>query len=93
MKPTEPGNEGVFLYTLSTCPWCRKAKEWFTKQNVSFAFVDVDLLPDDESDVAVEKAYELSGARVFPVAVINGKAVVGFSPDKYADLLQIGEGA
>ena len=34
----------VFLYALSTCPWCRKAKQWFTEMNVPFQFVDVDLL-------------------------------------------------
>ena len=35
----------VFLYALSTCPWCRKAKQWFTDTGVPFEFVDVDLLP------------------------------------------------
>ena len=93
MNPLEPGNDGILLYTLSTCPWCRKAKDWFATQNVPVTCVDVDLLPDDESDAVAEKAHELSGSRVFPVAVINGQVVVGFSPEKYEDLLEIGQGA
>jgi len=92
MNPLEPGNEGVYLYTLSTCPWCRKAKDWLTEQSVPFEAVSVDLLPDDESDAVADKVYELSAARVFPVALINGEVVVGFNPEKYAELLDIAAG-
>ena len=33
----------VSMYTLSTCPWCRKTKAFFTKHNVPFTFIDYDL--------------------------------------------------
>ena len=26
----------VSLYTLSTCPWCRKAKQFFAERNIPF---------------------------------------------------------
>jgi glutaredoxin len=78
----------VFLYALSTCPWCRKAKQWFTDTGVPFESVDVDLLKGEEQDAAAEKAYELSGGRRFPVAVINGEVVVGFNTDRYLELLK-----
>jgi glutaredoxin len=87
MNALDPGNDGIYLYALSTCPWCRKAKEWFTKQQVPFEFVDVDELPDDEGDAVVSKVEELSGSRGFPVAVIDGQIVVGFNPEKYAEIL------
>ena len=63
----------VLVYALSTCPWCRKTKQWFADSNVPFEFVDVDTLPADEQDAAAEKAYQLSGGRRFPVVVINGE--------------------
>ncbi len=78
----------VFLYALSTCPWCRKAKQWFTDSQVPFEFVDVDQLRGDEQDAAAEKAYKLSGARRYPVVVINGEVVVGYRPDRYLELLK-----
>lgn len=78
----------VFLYALSTCPWCRKAKQWFADTGVPFEFVDVDLLKGPEQDAAAEKAYQLSGGRRFPVAVINGEVVVGFNTDRYLELLK-----
>lgn len=78
----------VFLYTLSTCPWCRKAKQWFTERGVPFEFVDVDLVAGDEQEAVADKAYELSGGRRFPVAVINGEVVVGFNPERYGELIK-----
>lgn len=35
----------VFMYALSTCPWCRKAKQFFKTNNVPFDYVDYDLQP------------------------------------------------
>jgi glutaredoxin-like protein NrdH len=80
----------VFLYALSTCPWCRKAKQWFADSKVDFDYVDVDLLPDEEQHSAGDKAFELSGGRRYPIAVINGEVVVGYKPDRYAELLKSG---
>ena len=80
----------VFLYALSTCPWCRKAKRWFADHEVPFDYVDVDLLDGAEQDAAAEKAYKLSGARRFPIIVINGEVVVGHNPDRYLELLESG---
>jgi glutaredoxin len=78
----------VFVYALSTCPWCRKTKQWFTDTQVPFEAVDVDQLKGDEQDEAAEKAFELSGGRRFPVTVINGEVVVGYNPDRFLELLK-----
>jgi glutaredoxin len=78
----------VFVYALSTCPWCRKTKQWLDDSKIAYEAVDVDKLPEDEQDAAAEKAYELSGGRRFPVVVLNGEVVVGFSPDKFLEHLK-----
>ena len=78
----------VFVYALTTCPWCRKAKQWFTDTQVPFEFVDVDRLQGKEQDAAAEKAYQLSGGRRYPVVVINGEVVTGYNPDRYLELLK-----
>ena len=78
----------VVVYALSTCPWCRKTKQWFEDSKVPFESVDVDKLSGDEQDAAAKKAYELSGGRRFPVTVVNGEVIVGFSPDKFLEHLK-----
>jgi glutaredoxin len=80
--------DDVFVYALSTCPWCRKTKQWFDDSKIVYDFVDVDKLPDEEQDAAADKAYELSGGRRFPVVVINGEVVVGYNPDKFLEHLK-----
>jgi glutaredoxin len=82
-------SQSVVVYALSTCPWCRRAKEWFTAQQVAFDLIDIDELPDGEGDAAADKAHELSGGHMYPVVVIDGTVVVGFHPQRYADLLGI----
>ena len=48
----------VKLWALSTCPWCRKTKQWFTAKGVDFEFVDVDLLSDGEYDAIDRRAQD-----------------------------------
>jgi len=77
----------VLIYALSTCPWCRKTKEWFTSQRVPFRAIDVDLLPDEEQQRVADEAFRLSGGRRFPVTVIDGQVVVGYNPERFLELL------
>ncbi len=77
----------VFMYTLSTCPWCRKAKQFFRGNNIPFDYVDYDLQPEDEQEKIMEKMLEISGARSFPVVMIGERVIVGYNPEKYAEIL------
>ena len=81
-------SDDVVVYSLSTCPWCRKTKQWFTDSRIAFESVEVDTLAGEEQDAAAEKAYQLSGGRRFPVVVINGEVVVGHNPDKFLEHLK-----
>jgi len=81
-------SDGVFVYALSTCPWCRKAKQYFEDSGIAFEAVDVDLLPDDESDRLADEAFDLSGSRAYPVVKIGGEVVVGYAPERYEQLLK-----
>ncbi|MGD9840244.1 MAG: glutaredoxin family protein [Candidatus Bipolaricaulis sp.] len=78
----------VFLYAISTCPWCRKTKQFFTDNHVEFDFVDVDLLEGEEQEKVMDEVYRLSGARAFPVVIIGEATVVGYRPDRYKELLK-----
>ncbi len=77
----------VFMYTLSTCPWCRKAKQFFRGNNIPFDYVDYDLQPEDEQEKIMGKMLEISGARSFPVVMIGERVIVGYNPEKYSEIL------
>jgi len=82
-------SEQIYVYGLSTCPWCRRAKQFFIDHDVPFDFVDIDLLPDDEADRVAAEARELSGARSFPVVRIGDQVISGYNPQRYATILGI----
>jgi len=77
----------VFLYTLSTCPWCHKAKQFFKMKQIPFDYVDYDLQPELEQEKIIEKMLELTGNRSFPVVIIGSQIVVGYDPEKYSEAM------
>ncbi len=83
-------DDEIFVYALSTCPWCRKTKEFFKQNQVPFEFVEVDQLSGPEEEEASQKAFELSGGRRFPVTVINGEVVTGYRPERFLELMKKG---
>jgi uncharacterized membrane protein YdjX (TVP38/TMEM64 family)/glutaredoxin len=77
----------VFLYTLSTCPWCRKAKQFFKKKGIPFDYVNYDLQPEEEREKILKKLIDLTGDRSFPTAIIGSRVVVGYDPEKYDEAM------
>ena len=41
----EKSEKDIFVFTLSTCQWCRKGKQWLTDNKYAYKYIDVDLLP------------------------------------------------
>ena len=72
----------VKVYSLSTCPWCKKVKRLLDEKNVQYEVVDVDLAQGDEQKKALEEVEKLTGRRSFPVTVINDRVIQGFKEDE-----------
>jgi len=77
----------VFMYTLSTCPWCRKTKQFFRDRNVPFDYIDYDLAAEAQQEKIVDEIQKSGVQLAFPFVKINGEIVVGFNPERYAELL------
>jgi glutaredoxin len=82
----------VFMYALSTCPWCRKAKQFFKDKGIPFDYVDYDLQPEDKQEKIMEKMLAISGATSFPVVMIGERVIVGYNPEKYSEILGLKKG-
>lgn len=76
------GNE-VILYGTSWCPYCKKARDFFTSRNIPFT--DYDIEKDKE---AAERKKQLDTGSGVPFAIINGHKISGFSPPDYERALQ-----
>jgi len=66
----------VKVYSTSTCPWCKKIKEFLTEKKVKFDDIDVGA-----NQEAANEMVEKSGQMGVPVIDIDGKIIVGFDKE------------
>ena len=77
----------VQLYTLSTCPWCKKSLAWLDDKHVVYDYVDYDLA-DEVMQGRIQDEMLARGATAFPFATFgDADFIVGYNPEAYARLL------
>ncbi|MFC1559636.1 glutaredoxin domain-containing protein [Candidatus Margulisiibacteriota bacterium] len=62
----------VKVYSTPTCPYCKKAKEFLTQNNIKFDNIDVSA-----DKAAAEEMVNKSGQMGVPVLDIDGTLIVG----------------
>ena len=82
----------VSMYTLSTCPWCRKTKSYFAERHIPFEYIDYDLA-DEATQDRIMRELDAAGASGFPFVKIGDHIIEGYRPDRYADVLGLAESA
>jgi glutaredoxin len=78
----------VLMYTLSTCPWCRKTKQFFRDKGIPFDFIDYDLASEDVQTRIAAEMMKNSGHIAFPFVKVGDTVVVGYNPERYEQLLK-----
>lgn len=79
----------IFLFTLSTCQWCKKAKNWFINNKFQFKYLDVDFLTlSERRELKKALRHTFNTLIRYPFAVINGAAYVGYVPDEWKVALE-----
>jgi glutaredoxin 3 len=72
----------VTVYSVPTCPWCKKAKAYFTEKGVKFADINVA-----EDKAKLDEMVKLTNQRGVPVIVIGETTLIGFNEEKVAAAL------
>lgn len=72
----------VVIYSTPTCPYCKRAKEYFSRKGISYT--DIDVAQDREK---AKEMTEKSGQMSVPVIIIDGEIVVGFDQSRLDKLL------
>ncbi|MCK9393608.1 MAG: glutaredoxin family protein [Candidatus Paceibacterota bacterium] len=88
---TVPGSatNKIFLFTLSTCVWCKKTKQLLKDLGLEYQFVDVDLLGMTDQISAYNEIEKYNPKIFFPTIIINdGQGVIsGFNEEKIKALI------
>ncbi len=73
----------VFLYTLSTCGWCKKTKELLREKGIAYEYLDVDVLKAEERKAAIEDLQKRNAPLGFPIIIIDDSQLInGYQPEK-----------
>lgn len=67
----------VRLYSLSTCPVCRKTAALLEEMGVEFVKTDVDLLESGEQWVTMKEVRRVNADGTFPTLIVE-RVIVGF---------------
>jgi glutaredoxin-like protein NrdH len=78
----------VKVYSLSTCPWCKKVKRLLDEKGVQYDVIDVDLAEGQVQKQALEEVEKLTGSRSFPVTVVGEAVIRGFKEDELNEALK-----
>ncbi|MGD0070605.1 MAG: glutaredoxin family protein [Candidatus Bathyarchaeia archaeon] len=83
-------NHKVTLYALSTCVWCKLTKQFLNENEISYEFVDVDLLGEEDKQKVRQTITSKGGSLTYPTTIIDNKVVItGFRKDKLKEALEI----
>ncbi|TDA38448.1 MAG: glutaredoxin family protein [Candidatus Methanomethylicota archaeon] len=78
----------VFVYTLSTCAWCKKTKQFLKDKDVEYEYVDVDLLSKEDLEKVKAEIASRGAQLLFPLIVIDDKVIItGFREDQISGAL------
>ena len=78
----------VFLYTLSTCGWCKKLKDLLKEKSVMYEYMDLDKATRKDQLEAVEELKAKKLPVAFPITVINDETIIqGFKKDQLVEVL------
>ncbi len=74
----------VTVYSTATCPFCIRAKQFLTDNNIQFTNYDVGA-----DRAKAQEMMKKSGQMGVPVIDIEGELIVGFDKEKIKQLLGI----
>jgi len=78
----------VFLYTLSTCGWCKKTKALLKEKDVAYEYIDLDKCSKEDQKTAIDALKSKNIPVAFPVIIVDEDTVIqGFKKDNILEAL------
>ena len=85
--PGKKNDKKVYLWGLSTCMWCKKAKKFLEDNSVDYTYMFVDLLDGEERDKVLSEMEKHNPAVSFPTILIGNTCIVGFDEKRIKESL------
>ncbi len=94
MKSTKvPGKDNkhrVFMYAISTCAWCKRAKKLLEDNKIEYEYVDIDLCSREDREKIRNDILSRGGHLSYPTIIVDGKIMItGFKEHRIKEALEI----
>ena len=88
--PGRNNRHKVFMYAISTCSWCKRAKQFLKDNHVEFEYVYVDLCSMADKQKTRQDIQSRGGMLAYPTVIIDDKILLTGAPqDKLREVLEI----
>ena len=88
--PGRNNKHKVLMYALSTCGWCKRAKQFLKDNDVEFEYVDVDTSSIGDKEKIRKDIQSRGGIQAYPTLIIDDKILLTGAPqDKLREVLGI----
>ena len=78
----------ILLYAISTCVWCRKTKRLLNTLNISYDYIDVDLLDEDDKERIKQEVKKWNPKGSYPTIVLDDrKCIIGYDEKEIKEAL------
>ena len=71
----------ITVYSLSTCPACKKLKAFLDERSVPYSLIEVDTLDSGEQWAVTKELSRHNPDKTFPTTVFE-EVLVGFDPEE-----------
>ncbi len=80
----------VLLYAISTCGWCRRAKQNLKDLEVEYEYIDIDLCSGEDRQEITKDILSRKGILAYPTVVVDGKILLtGPSKEELQEVLEL----
>jgi glutaredoxin len=66
----------VFMYAISTCGWCKRAKRMLNEMDVEYEYVDIDLSSSEDKEKIRQDITRRGGPLLYPTIIIDDKTLL-----------------
>ena len=88
--PGRNNKHKVLVYAISTCGWCKRAKNFLKDNDVEFEYIDIDLCSWEEKNKIRQDIQSHGGPLAYPTIIIDNKTLLTGAPqDKLREVLEI----
>lgn len=72
----------ILVYALSTCGWCKRAKQFLKDNDVEYEYVDIDLINNDDKEKIKQDITTRGGPLAYPTLIIDNKILMTGAPQE-----------